>query len=126
VTDLGPHSTLCSPEPVDVKALAKTVRRGLDVGSQCYVTMRQAERVGNALAALDALLAEVDRRGRALQLAREAILTSCCDVNVCDRSEPLRQDTHGCAATTDGFCIRLRALNTLAAAGFPTGGDDAA
>lgn len=51
----------------------------------------------------------------ALDLARAAILTSCCDGDICDRSEPLRQDTHGCYATPDGYCVRLRALDAIAA-----------
>ena len=63
-----------STEPVDVQALAETVRRGLGAGDRLVPgTMSEEEHLAGI--ALDALVAEVDRRGRERDAARATCLT---------------------------------------------------
>ena len=97
-TDCGGTSALRVSEPVDVKALAETVRRAIPRGA--------VPGWAPAWAALDALLAEVDRARRTLaavqSIADEKVVVPRCR------------------------CRNCRLIRALAAAGSPAGGDDAA
>jgi len=110
-------------DPVDVKALAETVRRGLGAGDRLMPgTMSEEEHLAGI--ALDALLAEVDRS----QKRTERVASLACDLLAAVQPWQLQPAEVRSAAVRLTVALAALPLTAaeLAAAGSPTGGDDAA